>query len=444
MRRAVKRRVNRQDHRQVNRRARVVHIISDTNLGGAGRYLLNLLGAFDRGQWELEVICPLNPVLATECQRLGIKVHVLPQLTGDCSFSWKNFRVLFGFLRSLHKEQPIDIVHTHATFAGRLAARLAGAQCVVYTRHRTDWEAPRRGWRGKVYRLLNRLTSDGVVAISGAVRDALREEGVPAERIALICNGIDAASFRARAEEEVRRLLSGSAGAAPRARGGDLQVEDCSGQGCSGCDYPEREFLAGEFSGLWRCIWEKKQAGCPVVGAAARLEKEKGLHVFLKAMRQLAEEFPEALFLIVGDGSQAEELRCLSRELGLGERVFFAGFQQEVGGWLALMDIVAVPSLSEAFGFSLLEAMALGKPCVASAVGGIKEIAEDGRTALLVSPGDAAALAEKAGCLLRSPAEAAALGRQAAAVVEQRFSARTMAEQMGAFYRLLLCGGAGV
>lgn len=179
------------------------------------------------------------------------------------------------------------------------------------------------------------------------------------------------------------------------------------------------------------------------MGAAARLEKEKGLHVFLEAMRQLAEEFPEALFLIVGDGSQAKELRRLARELSLEERVFFAGFQQEVGGWLALMDIVVVPSLSEAFGFSLLEAMVLGKPCVASAVGGMREIAEDGCTALLVSPGDAAALAEKVGCLLRSPAEAAALGTQAAAVVEQRFSARATAEQMGAFYRLLLCGGPG-
>ncbi|NLC08130.1 MAG: glycosyltransferase family 4 protein, partial [Syntrophomonadaceae bacterium] len=143
------------------------------------------------------------------------------------------------------------------------------------------------------------------------------------------------------------------------------------------------------------------------------------------------------IFLIVGDGSLAQELKELAQHLQIADRVIFTGFREDVPQLMAVMDVVVVPSLSEAFGLSLIEAMCLGKPCVASAVGGITEIAEDGRTALLVPPGDGAAIAEKVTWLLQNKEEAAALGARAAAEVEQRFSARVMVEKMTNLYEML-------
>ncbi|MDH7479377.1 MAG: glycosyltransferase, partial [Syntrophomonadaceae bacterium] len=284
------------------------------------------------------------------------------------------------------RQQRIDVVHTHASFAGRLAARLTGVPAIVYTRHRLDWEAPRRGIRKWAYILLNRFTSRRVIAVSEAVREALVAEGIPRGRISLIYNGIDVEQFRRQAAQS-----------------------DC------------RSRLAAP--------------GQKVVGVVGRLEPEKGHRYFLEAAVSIREAVPEAVFLVVGDGSLAGELKEMARRLGISEQVLvFTGYREDIPQLTAAMDVVVVPSLSEAFGFTLIEGMCLGRPCVASAVGGMREIAEDGRTALLVPPGDASAIAEKVVFLLQHPECADALGQAAAGEVERRFSARTMVDQITDLY----------
>ncbi|MGI6649358.1 MAG: glycosyltransferase [Bacillota bacterium] len=535
---------------------KVLHIISDTNIGGAGRYLLTFLEYYDRSRLQVTVMCPPGSQLIDRCQALGVPVTGSPFLTADSSFAGNNLLGLWRELRKLTKHQQLDVVHTHASFVGRLAARLAGVPRIVYTKHRLDWAAPKTGWKKWVVVALNRLTCDRVIAISQAVKETLIQEGLPGKRIELIYNGIDVQEFRSKAA--VAKEVTNS----PKA-----EIENYI-EGC--CDIPVKE-EGNNFLKVRRhnhqcsqarsgspCIIQANRKGNhgyslrdgdrnldsnrtnkanqgpfnpevrpPIVGIIARLEPEKGHRYFLEAAAQICRRFnaydrsgsgegypntsslqpkcpgtgqtvPDSIdptgvdkspeeskvlsvpsrdvilprdvtprhtsssdpasfsesaettkhhrvpapdvapvFLIVGDGSLAGELKELAQHLQIADRVIFTGFREDVPQLMAAMDVVVVPSLSEAFGLSLIEAMCLGKPCVASAVGGITEIAEDGRTALLVPPGDGAAIAEKVTWLLQNKEKAAALGARAAAEVEQRFSARVMVEKMTNLYKTL-------
>ncbi|HOV80591.1 MAG TPA: glycosyltransferase family 4 protein [Bacillota bacterium] len=368
---------------------RVLHIISDTNIGGAGRHLLAFLGHYDRERLAVYVLCPVRSALGEQCVKAGAETFFSPHLAGDRSFGWRGLSGLFREVRDLVREKRIDLVHTHASFSGRLAAVLTGVP-VVYTKHRMDWEAPGCRLEKRAAAWLNRLTCRRVIAVSGAVRENLLAGGMPEEKIEVIYNGIDVEKFRAEALKDV-------AGGGPGAGGGF------------------------------------------VVGMVARLEPEKGHRYFLEAAAQVLKKVENVSFMVVGAGSLADELAQKAGELGIGERVVFTGHRDEIAPLVAAMDVLVVPSLTEAFGLSLIEGMCLGRPCVASAVGGIKEIAgENGRAVFLVPPGDAAAIAEKVVFLLKNPEFARAMGRRAALEVEKRFSAGEMAEKItGLYYRMV-------
>ncbi|NPV90672.1 MAG: glycosyltransferase [Firmicutes bacterium] len=370
---------------------RVLHVINDTNIGGAGRYLLTFLEHYDRERLRVQVLCPAGSLLADRCRELGVQVFPSASLAGDRSFAWSGLVSTIGEISDLIKREKIQVVHTHASFIARLAARRAGVD-VVYTRHRLDWGGGKRGIKGWAREMLNRATSRRVIAISQAVREALLAEGTPADRIELIYNGIDVEKLRKEASR-----------------------------------------------------WEGREGlglvGSPVVGMVGRLEPEKGHRCFLEAAARVSKDFPGAVFLVVGDGSLGHKLREQAHDLGISDSVVFTGFRDDVPGLISAMDVLVMPSLTEAFGFSLVEGMALGRPCVASAVGGILEIAEDGRTALLVPPGDAEAVAEKVESLLRDKDAASEMGKRAAEEVERRFSARVMAEKITALYESV--NGAG-
>lgn len=363
---------------------RVLHIISDTNIGGAGSHLLAFLQNHKRDRLTVYVLCPPGSVLAEPCRKAGVPVIASPYLAGDRSFSWRGLAGLIRQVRNLTREYRIDLVHTHASLSGRIAAGLSGIP-VVYTKHRVDWKAP-GGIKKLASTLLNRFTCRRVIAVSEAVRQNLLESGMPGDKIELVYNGIDLEQFRA------------------RARGGSVEAEPGTGDG-------------------------------RVVGVVARLEPEKGHRYFLEAAARVLEKFSDARFLVVGTGSLAGELEQLARSLGIHEKVIFTGCRDDVPRLVALMDVMVVPSLTEAFGISLLEGMCLARPCVASAVGGLKEIAgEDGNTAFLVPPADAGALAEKIVFLLENPALAASMGARAALDVEKRFSAAKMSDKMTEIY----------
>jgi glycosyltransferase involved in cell wall biosynthesis len=173
----------------------------------------------------------------------------------------------------------------------------------------------------------------------------------------------------------------------------------------------------------------------------SRLQSWKGIHLAIKALPRVHESFPTAMLVIVGGPHFSEphyehELRMTAARLGVSDRVVFAGLQDDVRPWLSAMDVLVHPARNEPFGISILEAMALGRPVVASDSGGPLEIIDDGRNGLLFRTGDPGSLAERVVRLLGSPAEAARLAEQAR-VRATEFSSSRMAEKIGAAVRQL-------
>jgi glycosyltransferase involved in cell wall biosynthesis len=357
----------------MNSKPRILHICSDTNIGGAGRYVLALLTQPRLAeQFETAVACPEGD-LAAALRRAGIPVLLVPG--ADTSFSWQALRSLTALMRSWRPR----VVHTHGSLAGRVAAAWSGAR-IVYTKHglaaSEEHSIQVRGAGRLAKKAAVTLFAHRIVAVSEAVKRALIAQGADPGRVVVIPGGVD---------------LSGYAAANPLVPG--------------------------------------------VIGAMGRLEREKGFDVLLHAMTQLK---GEARLLIGGDGSQREALTALIGELGLRDRVAMSGFISDVPGFHAQTGLFVLASRSEGMGLVFAEAMAAGRPVVATRVGGVPEVVVDGETGLLVPPDDPGALAGAIDRLLADPALAARMGEAGRRRALELFSAERMADRTAALYVDLL------
>jgi glycosyltransferase involved in cell wall biosynthesis len=158
----------------------------------------------------------------------------------------------------------------------------------------------------------------------------------------------------------------------------------------------------------------------------------------LRAVQSVAAELPDIKCLIAGDGPERKKLEGLRKELGLEESVFFLGNRNDVPDFIASLDMFLLPSRWEGMPNVLLEAMACGKPCIASAVGGCPDLIEDGKQGLLVKPEDPGELARTVFDLLAKKDRAAKMGRAARARVEAEFSLTSMIELNQDLYEKLL------
>jgi glycosyltransferase involved in cell wall biosynthesis len=167
-------------------------------------------------------------------------------------------------------------------------------------------------------------------------------------------------------------------------------------------------------------------SGARLVGVVARLEPEKGHATLLEAWPAVLRACPDAYLLVVGEGSRCDELRAQASDLGIADRVVFTGRREDVPAITAALDVAVLPSYREAQGLSVLEAMALSRPVVASDVGGIPEMIEDGVTGLLVPPRDPSALAAAIVRLLDDHPLADMVGRAGHDLVHRRFCLEQM------------------
>jgi glycosyltransferase involved in cell wall biosynthesis len=183
-----------------------------------------------------------------------------------------------------------------------------------------------------------------------------------------------------------------------------------------------------------------------LVGVVARLEPEKGHRHLLAAWPSLAEAVPDAWLVVAGTGSLAASLRVQAHALpaGPGRRILFAGDQTDVPALTAAFDLAVLPSLREAQGIVLLEAMASGVPVVASAVGGIPETVRDGRDGLLVTPADPAALSTAIVHLARDESTRARFGASGRRRVEERFGLDASVSRIAALYEQVLSDARGI
>ena len=353
---------------------RVMFVITSMPVGGAETLLVNLVRRMERSRFTPELCClkefgPLGEVLADE-------VPAFQEL-----ISHKYDVAVLGRLTRLLVRRGVDAVVTVGTggdrmFWGRLAARRAGLPVILSALHSTglpdcvDWPN----------RLLAPIT-DGFIGVAAAHGDYLaRKEGCPRSKVFVVPNGVDTQRF------------------APLDPDNKLRNE----------------------LGL--------SADQPVAAIVAALRPEKNHELFLRAAARVAQQQPAATFLIVGDGPRRGDLERLAGELGIAASVRFLGTRSDVPRILSLANVLVLSSHMEANPVSILEAMACGKPVVATRVGSIAESVEHGTSGYLVPPGDVAELAACVGELLQQPQLAARMGLAGRERVVQNWSLERMVE----------------
>ena len=360
-------------------RIRVVELLATGTSGGAQEHVYNLVTRIDPERYEVSVLALSGGAGVRRLEKTGVSVCVLDEMSDD--------EAIEAVASHLHAVKA-DVVHNHmyrAEVIGTRAAWLLAAAglprpFVVGTVHSSRVRSPED--RDLVRQLTPRM--DHVIAVSRAIVRKIEDEGRVGAPISLIYNGVDLARY---AEQEVCCTLHKEYGIPPAAQ---------------------------------------------VVGVVARLEPEKGHPTLLEAWPAVLRAVPDAHLLIVGEGTQREALEA--QAASLGDSVTFTGRRDDVPAVTAALDVAVLPSYREAQGLSILEAMALSRPVVASAVGGIPEMIEHGRTGLLVPPHDPYSLADSLIRLLTDHAYADMIGRAGHDLVHERFCVELMVRAVETIY----------
>jgi len=362
--------------------------------GGMKQHLLTLLPRLDRGKFELEVACPPEQGLVAELTRLSIPVHIIP--IADRLKPVADFVATARLVRLILKRR-YQIVHTHgakAGLVGRVAARLCQVPVIIATVHNSVYYEDRSRTQHKVLAFAHYMLGRGtdlLVVVSDALRfEAIYKEGIEPEKVKVIRNGIDLQRFRGNQPLDRKEL-----------------------------GLPE---------------------GSPVIGTVARFASQKGVSYLLEAAAIIKQNIPDVMVLIVGDGPLRFELEQLAARLELAENCVFTGFREDVHRLIPLIDVFVIPSVSEGASICAMEALACGRPVVATDVGGLPEVIRHEQTGILVPPGDADAIAQAVQRLLLEPGECAALGARGSEMVLGQYDACTMVADISRAYEEVLAG----
>ncbi|AQS59570.1 glycosyl transferase family 1 [Desulforamulus ferrireducens] len=370
---------------------KILHVVRPA-AGGLKNHLINLVRYTDKNKFDVTVACPPNCPLFEELTSLGIKTLPIP-LLGELSPT-KDYAVVRTLVKYLH-QSGTTILHAHSSkgaLVGRIAAIIARTPVVLFTVHNSifyeEWPQWKKSLFAYVERLLARFT-DRIITVSEALKQELIEnEKIPAKQISTIYNGIEVDKFTAKVDMlSIRKELN----------------------------IPELG---------------------PVIGTIARLAPQKGVTYFLKAASLLKEY--QVNFLVVGDGPLRESLEQEVIELGLQKRVVFTGNRENIADILSMMDIFVLPSVTEGLPLTILEAMAAGKPVVATRVGGVPEAIVEGKTGLVVAPRDPEALAVALAGMLSERDKLIRMGLNGQKHVVEKFTIQHMVDRTTELYTQLL------
>ncbi len=314
--------------------------------GGAEQVVYNVINGLDRGEFE-PILCCLH-----ELGDWGEKLRDSGCTTyGNISTSKYSPLTIRRLTKIFHSEQ-VDILYVTASFhnaiVGPIAAKFSGVPRTVMAYHNFDIvlraHQDRSIYRDKIQRLADRFLTprfDRIIALAENHKESIANtKNLPLEKISDINNGIDSSRFHNPiGREEARRQFG-------------LPVEG------------------------------------PAVGILASLIECKGHRIFLDCARQILHAVPDCVFVIAGDGPLRETLNDQARDLGIADRVHFLGMISNVPDWFASLDVSVMTSFSEAFPLAILESMAASLPVVATNVGSIGEIVDDGDTGFLVERAD--------------------------------------------------------
>jgi glycosyltransferase involved in cell wall biosynthesis/peptidoglycan/xylan/chitin deacetylase (PgdA/CDA1 family) len=327
---------------------------------------------------QLFVACPSHGPLTEALRAEGAEVLVFPmRKTYDLLAIYRIYKVL--------RKYKIDVIHSHGLLVNilsRVASYLANTRVSISTAHiplnlksRKQAQNVLEKLMVPYYLIMDNLTSlfnQKVIAVSHAVKRDLMEQGVDPKRIVVVQNGIDLTRGRRNNQNTKGKL--------------------------------------------------KRNGKNPIVGTITRLSPQKDIPTFLKMAALVIKDVPKTQFLIVGDGEKRKELQDLAEKLGLGDHVRFLGYRKDVPDLLKTFDIFALSSLWEGLPIVILEAMAAEKPVVATAVDGVAEVVEHGKTGLLAEPKRPDLLAKFAIELIRNPNRAKEMGKRGRERLERSFS----------------------
>lgn len=364
----------------------VVQFVDGRAFGGTEQVVLQLLQGLDRRRWQPVLFHHAEPGIAPlldSARRLQVPARSLPRM--NTLLDVPKMRTFISALRS----ERVAVLHAHLNWPlsckyGIIAASLARVPTIVATAH-LEMDISHR----TLLRIQPRLIAtriDRYFAVSDAVAAQLRDQfRIPPAKICRINNGVCATAFERSLNPGLRKTLSPA-------------------------------------------------AGRPIALTVASLEPRKGQRYLIEAAIQI----PELILVLVGEGPDRAVLQHQARAAGVQDRVIFLGHRTDIPNLLACCDVFVLPSLAEGLPLSILEAMAAGKPVVASAIGGNSEVVIDGETGLLVPPGEPLALACAIRKLLMDTTLAVRLGASGRHRVRENYSAENMVRQTTEAYEAAL------
>lgn len=366
----------------------VLHIYQNSKIGGVQQQFLSLLKAYDRDVFN-PIFCCLGPgeEISKEIERIDIETVALNRV--------RYHRFSPGIVRDLYilmKQKNIHIVRTHryrANLYGRLAALLSGVPVKIISLH-DNYRKDLRLERRIANKILLKVT-DKIVAVSESIRrDIIKYDGIDSSKILVIPNGIDTERFK------------------PEGNFANIR----------------EEFLINKSD--------------IVIGFIGRIVSVKGLEYLIDALLFLKEEFKNIKLLITGEGSLLDSLYEKAKENNVHDSIIFTGKRRDIPDILSCTDIFVMPSIAEGLPNALLEAMAMGKPIVATEVGGIPEVIKNGHSGILVPARNPEALATAIKDLITNDQLAAKMGQTARNFVLKDYSIVEIAQKWQTLYLSIL------
>lgn len=367
---------------------KILYLITKANWGGAQRYVYDMATAMQKEGWQVVVAHGTSGILAERLQAQGIKTVSLPQLVRDVRLG-SDLHSYKAIARLIRSERP-SVLHLNSSKAGALGAvagRMARVPRVIFTAH--GWALnEKRPWWHKIpiafIYYLTILLAHHTIAVSQGIRRHMLWMPFVSKKISVIYNGIAFTQLRSR--DEARTLLP---------------------------SHKEKMWL----------------------GIVAELHPIKRIEDAIDSLGLLAHKFPELILVVIGEGEMRAALEARIQTKGLRNKVFLVGFIENAGSFLSAFDIFLLPSRSEGLAYAILEAGAAELPVIASAVGGIPEILEEGVSGILVPPEHPATLARAISTLLEDRKLGKDLGGALKRSIEKKFSLDTMVKKTSALYR---------
>jgi len=379
------------------KKIKILQVIGSSDIGGAEKVLVSLIKHLDRDRFDVYVACPAGGSMFSDFKRYARDIRI---------FDFKRWLNPFTIisLKKYMQQQKFDIVHMHlysADFMGIIAARLAGIPYRISTIYGHNFsstgQVDLRSIRNLIFSFIYRapyIFCNKIIAISQSVREGLiRRSGIKVDKrkIDVIYVGF-----------EFDELLNHD----------DISNNKIDNQGFRS------------------------------VGVIANFDRVKGHRVLLKAIPEILREVKDVRFLFAGDGKEKSSLQRLASKLKVKENVFFLGICHDVPRLINSCELIVVPSIMEGLSLVVLEAIAIGKPVVASRVGGIPELVKENENAILVPPRDHRKLSKAIIKILKDK-ELGLIMRQKNREILQRgfydkFSARYMVREIEKLYQQLI------